>query len=167
MKLLALDPSSTRTGYALLAGPRELLDCGHVTPPSAMKCVVRRGLYMAEECRQLCIAHHPQHIIVEIPAPQAPKWAQSNRGQANYGVAVGLVLARTLDWVREHGPHSFDSVEWVQADVWTRRVKKAHRQLCVMSDFPAYSRNLDPGLDAADAIALGQYFFQRELTNAK
>ena len=149
MTTLTLDPSSTRTGYAIGTSRTHLIEAGILTPSKGNP--VERAYAMAKDAVALIRDHVPATVVIETPSPQAPHGKAGARGQATYGMAVGIILATVRSVHR--------NVELVRADVWKRRVPKKHLIDCIANDFPQYDRKADRGGDCADAIGLLQWWY--------
>lgn len=152
--LLSLDPSSTRTGFSVSTGRLSLIEAGMLNPADASNPPYVRAWTMADDAVELCREHGVNQIVIEGPAPQSPR--MGNRGQAAYGMAVGVIWARLR--LLEI------PLQVVAVDVWTAKVSKAHQAACVASDFPEYAamRKRDPGMDVADAIGLAVWWWQEQ-----
>lgn len=153
MTLLSLDPSSTRTGYAVMTGPRELIDAGLLTPKRQSDRAIDRARTMAHEVEGLIREHRPTSIVIETPHGKI----HGNRPGAASGAAIYGFAAGVIWWVCES--YSPSPVYTVDPNTWTNRVSKKHRAACVACDFPRYDKRRDPGMDVADAIALGVWWF--------
>lgn len=155
MILLALDPSLTCTGYAVGTSDRHLIESGRITPTctSGKVDATLRAWSMCKDIDDLIREHDIEQAVVETPAPQAPRGKHGSKGQAKYGVAVGVIACHVIESL------GIGKVTVVAADDWTGQVPKQRRALCVAADFPNYSTKRDPGLNVADAIALMQWWF--------
>jgi Holliday junction resolvasome RuvABC endonuclease subunit len=153
MILLALDPSSTCTGYAVLsrpgARPAVLVDAGRLTPAQPRAKAAERIASMVEQVADLIREHAPTHAVVELPSAHVHrgKRAGGGAGLAIYGMAVGAVWQAVLGRV--------GGVALVDANLWTGRVNKAVRARRIQDMGLGYRMDQDPGLDGADAIGLG------------
>lgn len=154
---MALDPSSTKTGYAvgIGIGARNLIEAGLFVPDSA-KLAHLRAKEMAMDAVGMAKEHSVSTIVIERPSPQAPAGKKGARGQATYGEAVGIVEAHC--WLLFPGLQ----VDSVRADVWKNRVNKKRLQQCIAHEFPKYDIANDPDGDVSDAIGLMQWWFQQQ-----
>lgn len=164
--ILALDPSSTRTGYAVLTTEGRLLEAGVAKPSRKRDTPWVRACAMAVDLESIAEQHDLTAVVVEQPAPQQGKgrdgqWERfSQRGQATYGFAAGVIADRLL---RTGAP-----VQVVRADEWSRGRAKERRAIEIEKRHPGYDRSQDPGRDAADAIGMGEWFIrQRRLEEEK
>lgn len=157
VSILALDPSSTCCGYCL-AEPRvgygmRCIEAGVIKPTPRKGTALERADRIASYVAALVAETPPAEIVIEIPAMRPPRHARgmATRGQANYGLAVGLILsaARAAAYPRP--------VHTVTADTWTRTAK-AKRLGAVMATVPTYDPATDPGMDMADAILLARWW---------
>lgn len=167
MKVLALDPSSTIIGYACMSDMKSIIEAGRIRAHSGDDwTIVQKVDTMLGELRQTLDTCRPEEIVIEIPAPQAPPMKHGNRGQANYGLAVGMVIAECRAWVHSlRGPDDlyYDvPLHFVRVDVWARGQKKAARAEWICRLFPQYrmARAKDAGMDIADAISLCMWWMQ-------
>ena len=164
IRLLAVDPSSTCTGYAVFGGslaaevPGELIDAGCVRAVAARrKTPFERVREMAADLREIVVEHEPAVAIVEIPSGKVHRRIAGNNpsGLSVYGFAAGWIAADL-----EHKMRSIDGcleqpLRVVDELTWTAGVSKGRRQTFVELQFPSYRAAGDAGADAADAIALG------------
>lgn len=149
--ILSIDPSSTRTGYAVLKGAR-LEEAGVLTGERTRDPALDRTIAIGVEVMKLVIDWNPTTVLIEMPG--SGPGTGSRRGASSsliaYGVACGYIYGRLWCVKREL---SFDLVP-VQVNAWTAGWAKKDRQAAVMAMFPAYRAEADRGLDCSDAIAL-------------
>ena len=144
--ILSLDPSSSVTGYCLGRDDGRVVEAGKLTAPTRAKDALARIRHMVCDVEAMATEHEPEAVLIETPAPQAPRL--SNKGQATYGMAVGAVIHAADSVVGERNVHTY------RADEWTRGISKKHRQRCVAHDVPGYNPRMDAGGDVADAVGL-------------
>lgn len=157
--ILAIDPSSTRSGWAVMAGVRDLTAYGAVIGDKKLDALPR-AVRMADSLVRIAQYRQPSRIVIEVPSARV-YGGRPGSGLTLYGQAVGVIYATLL-----HSLPQTDLIS-VKADVWTRQLKKQHRLLCVKSDFPAYARMRDAAGDIGDAIALGQWWFRERGLHAR
>jgi hypothetical protein len=170
--VLGLDPSSTRTGYAILQGIArlDLLDAGYLRPNKTRDPLLERVRAMRADLGRILFPDPAEGeagfeigaVCIEIPATQAPITTRS--GQANYGLAVGVLLADVWDWAE--GLVGARHVLAVKADDWTHARPKAQRQKVIGQLYPQVARYLetkDTGGDVADAIGLARHYLERSV----
>lgn len=152
LKLLAVDPSTTATGYAVFRGPRELLEAGVIR--ASQGAAQERIDEICDELDTLIGDHHPTHAVVETSAAHQHGRCGGGKlsGLARYGEAVGAVRATLRIRL------GADRVAW-SSPGWTHQTSKAARVWQVKAAFPDYCLDLDRGADAADAVALGLWWF--------
>lgn len=185
MRLLALDPSSSCTGYAVLEGllPADLVE-GGLLKPSASKRVVgcsveagnaalsswmsrgelgayRRVVETLEDVRGLVARVEPELVVVEVPSGKVGTGARrgAKGSLTTYGMAAGAVWSVC----RELLP-----TVPVTERVWTADAgSKAKRAALALSVYGRrYDAGQDPGGDTADAIGLGRWYWRRSLERA-
>ena len=173
MRVLALDPSSTAVGYAVLAGSRVLVDAGRLLPARARDEANARIRAMGADLRRLLAEHADvAAVVVEDTSGKVGRHRHGGGGAglAVYGKALGYLWA-VVEVATGRSP------ELVLENVWTRGVSKAQRQQIVTYEFPTYPADRDPGGDVADAIGLARWWLiegqhaagaaARTATNAK
>lgn len=177
-KLLAIDPGSQVTGYAVLSGlePDELLDAGLLKPgpdrpadPQTVPESIRPHLSAPElaayrrmdalvlELRALVCEQRPEQIVIEVPSGRIGTGARRGaRGSLTiYGAVAGMMYECCRRMVGETVP--------VTERQWTAgRGDKASRQRDVALFYRGrYPADQDPGGDAADAIGLGLWWLSQ------
>jgi hypothetical protein len=184
MRVLALDPSSSKTGYALMTSllPGGLEDAGLLVPSSSKRvatgaaeaCEADVAAWFAEgelaACRRmvetfedvwgLYHALKPDRVVVEVSSGKAG--TGSKRGAksslAVYGMAAGGVwsLCRALAPGR---------VVPVTERMWTRDAgsKRARAALAASVYAGRYQVADDKGFDVADAIGIGRWYLRRSM----
>ena len=154
--VLAIDPSSTRTGYALRS-PERLKDAGFLQPDPRAKAVERIHT-MCLDLVALLIDAEPTHAIIEWPSGHVGARHQGKgAGLATYGAAVGAMWWTLVNSLG-------GDVRIVTEDVWTQSIPKQERQAVIAARYPAYRDmvNQDRGGDVSDAIGLADYWFQQQ-----
>jgi Holliday junction resolvasome RuvABC endonuclease subunit len=162
MKVLALDPSSTRCGYALLAGlaADDLVEFGYLTPGAKRTTAIERIEDLVFEVRQLAADAKLTDIVIEISSGKVGRrHAGGGAGLAVYGMAAGAIWAALQCTVCPRV-----TVHTVIENVWTQGKAKSRRARVLAMLYPRYgaavSRGQDGGLDAADAIGIGRWFLE-------
>jgi len=159
--ILALDPSSTRTGIAVMGFDNELIDQFALVPKPDDTSDVR----ILIQCRDLRQAldqgvFKPEVIVIEGTSGKINK--KRNKGQgagmAIYGIAVGAIWMTCNWWAADN--KSDCPVEIVLENDWTRGVTKKQRAINMSLIYPQYKPYLDPGLDIGDAIGLGLWWLE-------
>lgn len=177
MKILALDPGSKVTGYALLKGlePGDLLGCGLLKGSAAVglamdnsDCVNawwlagkdcaawRRIQSIGKDLVELLKETRPEVCAIEIASGKIGTGA--NRGArgslTTYGMAVGYLARCAEQNVRTIPVNERD---------WTRHTgPKSSRTKIIALIYPAQKWNsCDPGGDARDAIGLGRWVLRQ------
>lgn len=151
--LMALEPSSTRTGAAAFGIDGTLLSCElwHKAGDYA-----DRVDEMCEWVASLIEAWNPEYVVLETPSLH--QHARENRpmvGLAIYGYAVGAVnqLLRSVESI---------TIDRVDPETWTRCVPKRRREADAWVH-PVYrewrEEHADTTRDVADAVTLGGWWF--------
>lgn len=161
--LLSLDPSSTAIGFALSRSAKQLIDAGVVRPDDGDAPYLLRVDDMLGQLEGVIYAAISQgctRAIVEMPGKhqsrgKGGKKRSSGASLMFYGAACGAVRQLCRQLFREG-----NRVESVGSDGWSRS-SKAERQLAVMAAFKEYKPASDKGMDCSDAIALGQWWWER------
>lgn len=165
MKILAWDPSLSRTGWALLeeSGPAiNLREFGEFAPKDGP---------LADRCRDLnrfaariIDATRPDMIAVELPMACGSGKQRNAATLPNYGMAVGVVLAACHDAERETGA----KVLTVAADVWGRSIPRGGKgegkdgrvqavRLVFGRDLMGTFKSLERASAVADAALMGRH----------
>lgn len=156
MILLSIDPSSTRTGYAVMADKMTLIEHGILTPAKTRHPPVLRVNAMIEELGDILKEYKPDKIIVESPsiAHGGIQARSGGAGAAIYGFAAGAIYQKCYEWSKE--------TEAIEVQKWTQRVPKLKRQQLICMAFTKYDPEKDRGGDIADAIGLGLWWFSQK-----
>lgn len=154
MTLLAVDPSLTVTGVAVLdPSTRGVVAAYRVRSDCPRLCEVARARSIAAQVVSLAVDHAAEIVVIESPARQMRGPKQAYQAQAFYGMACGSII--------EHCHMELACpVLTFRADRWTRGVSKDDRGAWVAQNVPNYDPKKDPGKDAADAIELGLWFLR-------
>jgi hypothetical protein len=158
MLLLALDPSSTRTGYALMSGveDRQLIEAG-IFRPTSSKDARTRIRQMAKDLSDILAQTAPDEIVIEVPGSRVARGRMgAGAGLTIYGTAVGYMLA-VLDQLAPGRVIEVDAWEW------TKGQQKAKRATRVGAMYRTYDAAKDAGGDCADAIGLGRWWLRHKV----
>jgi Holliday junction resolvasome RuvABC endonuclease subunit len=169
--LLALDPSSTCTGYAVWRAG-ELHAAGLLRPPAKLPAE-QRVWKMIQDLITISKENRPTHAVIEIPdahiARRCKQWGGA--GMALYGMAAGMLYVMTCTLLDCRNPNreylAESRVTPVRASEWTGGSRKRLRQRLVAAELPQYDAAADRGADAADAIALGRWWMRRAATQRR
>lgn len=151
MTLLSLDPSSSIVGYAVMRGAGHLVEAGRIKPSKTTLKSLARIREFGEEVRALIDEMKPDRVVIETPNPRA--YRTNGAGLTIYGMAVGFIVA-TVD-------ASGVPYDCVDACDWTKGVEKGKRTRLIALKYPQYRMDADSGMDAADAIGLGDWWYTR------
>lgn len=160
--ILALDPSSTTTGWALLDRSERLLQ-GGVIKPHKQQCEAQYRIgQMCVDLRQLLSELGPETILIEWPSGHVGRKRHhgGGAGLSVYGAACGALWQVCEAWVRSlpSDRQSVTEVELVLESDWTRSVPKPDRVAGIAGRFKEYEPGQDSGGDLADAIGLAVWF---------
>jgi hypothetical protein len=135
MRILALDPSLTCTGFATVyadgSESGRLIQAGTITP------ITPDGASAVERCRSircqvlaLC-RENPRVVVIETPfaTPRGgPKQRRSTLTLPNYGISVGYVCAAADQWREGRIVADIEAeVVTVPADEWSRGLPSTAR----------------------------------------
>ena len=162
--ILSLDPSSTRTGCAVMDFNGELIEMFFIKPKKADKAVDR----ILTQCNDILTGLDKRifgdltRIVIEGTTGKVNK--NRNKGQgagmAIYGMAVGAMWMTCCCWSLAN-PHGC-IVTLVAENDWTRGIPKKQRAINMSLIYPQYKPINDPGLDIGDAIGLGRWWLDEQ-----
>lgn len=158
--ILALDPSSTRTGYAVLNEQEKLLEAGILKPRKEKDPPRERIEAITGDLWRLLEETNPQAIILEWTSGKVGRRRHhgGGAGLAIYGVAIGAIWQMAEFWSRIDRGHPL--VELVPENEWTGGRPKGERAAAIGRLYPQYQADRDPGGDIADAIGLGRWWIR-------
>ena len=166
MTLLAIDPSSTCTGYALMSDSMTILDAGLFKPQPEAKATepaIMRVVAMTKDLRELLLDCWPDAVLVEMPHGHDKSGAKR---LANYGLAPGAMYWEVCSYVAARlkaDPKQEIEALAINAEDWTGGVPKFKRQQNICLAFPhRYDPETDKGGDIADAIGLAVWWFRQQ-----
>jgi len=156
--VLAVDPSSTCTGYAVFDGAT-LREAGRLRPRSEEGAMVRIATLCAD-LAELLAAVGPAVVVIETTSGKVAGRLrrQGVSGLAVYGMAVGALWREAVFWAQVKPERS---VALVAENVWTAGVPKGRRLALAARLYPQYQGERDKGGDAGDAIMLGRWWIER------
>jgi len=157
--ILALDPSSTRTGYALLDEQEKLLEAGFLSPRKRTDPPAERIAAMVEDLLGLLHTLEPAAVVIEWTTGKVGRRRHhgAGAGLAVYGAALGALWQAACFHARQAGGR----VELAVENEWTDGRPKAERAAAIARLYPQYQAERDPGGDMADAIGLGGWWIRR------
>ncbi len=159
MILLAIDPSSTLTGYAVMGDRMTIIDAGLLKPDKKTDPAIMRIIAMTNDLAKLIEEHRPDVILVERPHTHAAyKFKDKGTtptGLATYGMAAGAMFWACFLFTKE--THA------INAEDWTGGIPKFKRQQHICMAFQdRYDPETDKGCDIADAIGLACWWFSKQ-----
>lgn len=150
--ILALDPSSSRCGYALMQAPDVLAEAGLLLPGKTRDAAIQRIPAIAYDLASLIVEAKPATILIEVSMTCHGRAGKAGAATLHvYGMAVGYLWAIC----EQRAPGRVCTIE---ANTWTKGRPKDKRIDDVARLFPQYQRGRDPGGDMADAIGIGRYW---------
>ncbi len=160
MTVLAIDPSSTLTGYAVMPNGMTIIEAGLLGPKKTAHPAIMRIEAMVDGLADVIESTQPEHILIEIPSTKSAERIKHFKGAglAIYGFAAGAMWWQCFSMGRVGGV----PVTAIDAELWTNRVPKFKRQQNVCMAFPQYDPEKDKGGDIADAIGLACWWFSRQ-----
>ena len=157
IRSVGLDLAGTCTGYAVFEG-RDLVEPGRITAPTRWEAIWR-ARHIAEALPGLLAG--VDWVFLEVPSPK--RFQAERQGKraslAVYGMACGLLVAKTLD-ICASMP---DLRAWAVPAHWPsgHAKTKAQRARIAMHLFPGWDWTADRGADAIDATCLVLYCLDR------
>jgi hypothetical protein len=148
MSILAIDPSSTAIGWAVLKDGK--ITASGVERPEGKN---RRDKLLDIYLRCLDVIANGldcDYAAIEIPAVHTHGRIAKAQGQAIYGVAVGMVIACAF---HQHDNSFLKGIEFFEPS-WKNRQPKEVFAVKAKIYKPTYDRTKDKGADEADAICL-------------
>lgn len=171
MIVLGLDPSSTRTGYAVMSAADDLIDAGYFRPRRSRDKALYRIDAMVADLAEVLVHYRPDLVVIEIPSgrPGAGIKAGAKAQLAIYGMAVGEMRRFAIEYMCTRGDDlpplvsrfAAQRVLCVDERRWTGGRPKALRQQQVAMLFPGYAAVIskDSGCDAGDAVGVVLWFW--------
>ncbi len=161
-EVLALDPSSTKTGYCVWAGGRggKVQEAGVLRPGKVRDPAAVRIRAMGQELVALLTEMRPAVILIEVSmSSHGRAGAAGARTLHVYGMAVGYLWALCqVHEVMAAAGGATVRVELVDANDWTRGIQKRRRTAYVAGTVKGYDAARDGGGDAADAIGMARWW---------
>lgn len=160
--LLAIDPSSTRTGLAVMDYDGNLIEA-FAAEPKSTDSADKRIITQCGDVYDLLAATDLDCIVIEGTSGKINKKRHkgSGAGMSVYGMAVGAIWMTCYWWVFNDFYSSIDVIIIPEND-WTNGVEKKQRAANMAMVYPQYKPENDPGLDIGDAIGLGRWYVDRE-----
>lgn len=157
IKVMALDPSSTRTGYCFMRIDESIIEAGVLTPDKRNAPPAYRIETMCRDLAGLLERIEPDVIVIEWTGGKVGRRRHKGGGAglAVYGIAVGAL------WRTVVVKSPTKTVELIEANEWTRGVPKEKRITFIRRLFKEYDPSKDPGGDVADAIGLVAYYINK------
>ena len=164
MKILAIDPSSTKTGFALLDESENLLEAGTLRPNKTTDAAEYRIAAMCQDIENLLMISDPNIIVIEWTSGKVGKRRHkgSGAGLAVYGMAIGAIWRTAVIWAAKRVSKQ---VITIYENEWTAGKSKTRRSELIKTLYPAIDFSKDTGGDIADAIGLATWYIRRYKQN--
>lgn len=161
MIILAIDPSSSITGFALLDEAEKLLDAGTLRPNKRTDASEFRIAAMCDDLETILIATNPDIVVIEWTSGKVGRRRHKGHGAglAIYGLAIGAIWRTATAWAARRKP--VGQVVTVLENDWTAWKSKEERSKLIAREYPKIDFSKDTGGDIADAIGLGVWFARR------
>jgi len=155
-RVLGIDPSSTRTGYAVMTSPTNLVEAGALTGENRRDPALDRIDQMVSEVTGILSEQRITRVVIEVTTGHiGRRHGGGGAGLATYGMAVGAIRNACCERL------GASSVTSLYENRWTNGVPKRTRQRVIAAALPAYRIETDSGGDIADAIGLCVYWFKQ------
>lgn len=149
--ILTLDPSSSITGWAAFDPAGTPAAFGTIRPRAVG--AIHRIDEMARRAARLVEKHAPAWVLIE--------WAGfAQGGGARRGGGSGLTTLGQAQGAIRQALRPVAVVRTINQDVWTGVAPKDKRAELVRTLVPAYRDYADRGLDVADALGIGLWYFE-------
>lgn len=172
--LLAIDPSTTCTGWALFLLPSRIptlygsldRDQRLSGAPAGLDIAKRAvmGLPRVWADHEVRVDAEAFHVVIEVPGPAHIARLAKTRGGVGGALDVATTAGAFAGIVLSTWPES--GVSLVRADVWNPGGRGRTREDVadrVAAEVPGYAsiRDKDTGLDVAMAVSMGQWYVDR------
>jgi len=153
MKIIAIDPGSKVTGYAVITESGTLLGAGLIKPQKQTNPADIRIAVICTEIDTLITTEEPDVVVLEWTTGKVGKNRHKGGGSglAIYGIAIGAIWQTIRQIMNTRDIVLID-------ESWTRGKPKEKRLAELELTCPAYKRKDDKGGDMGDAILLAQYY---------
>jgi hypothetical protein len=150
--LLAIDPSMTACGWALLRDGA--IQNASVVCPDRTESLVIRATVLLNNLDLLLSDIDPDAVVIEIPSGHVGRKRHlgGGAGLTTYGFAVGWICHGLADLCERRRLFHITETEW------TRGRSKESRLVDLGLIWPPYRKLKDAGGDAGDAACLGLWF---------
>lgn len=158
-KILAIDPSSSMTGYAVLNEQERLLEAGLLKPNKQRDPPAERIAAMCGDLWTLLDHTEPAAVVIEWTSGHVgqKRHQGGGAGLSVYGIAIGAIWQTAVHWAASH-PKRKTRIELINENDWTGGKPKPERTGMIARLYPQYELASDPGGDVADAIGLGRWW---------
>lgn len=147
--ILAIDPSSSKTGFCLHTG-KAIVEAGVIKPNKSDLPAIVRSFQMSRDVADLVAEFKDrlECVIVELPPPTQGKARMNPSVQHQaFGMVMYVIQVAGV------------KVSTVHPATWTRNRSKEVWADSIRRRYPALANGSDQGFDAAAAIGIAEWFF--------
>ena len=162
--VLALDPGSIQSGWAVLDRGERLIEAGVLKPDKASAASFYRIEGMCNDLVQLLSEWEPGTIVIEWTSGKVGRRRHKGQGAglAVHGAATGALWQAVEGW-RWSLPAERQNetiILPIPENEWTNSVPKPDRLAGIATVFPQYDIRQDARGDIGDAIGLGLWYLR-------
>jgi len=165
--ILAIDPSSTRTGYCVMDFKEELLEAGLILPAKITLDAAQRIKCMCDDIDNILQITKPDYVVVEWTSGKvgSKRHKGNGAGLAIYGVSIGAIWITIEHWAAracegDDKPATAGKpvVILIDENDWTGGTPKRQRAETIRRLYPTFDFSKDTGGDITDSVGLGRYY---------
>jgi len=162
--VLALDPGSICSGWAVMDRGEQLIEAGVLTPDKAGLASKIRIARMCEDLLQLLAEWEPGIVVIEWASGKVIRSRHKGHGAglAIHGAATGALWQAAEAWRRSLPAErqSETQIILIAENLWTNGVPKRDRLAGIAAVFNQYKPENDKTGDIGDAIGLALWHIQ-------
>ncbi len=160
VRLLAVDPSSTITGYAVWHMATKYVEHRGTAKVSGSMSAIERIQAISKSLKGVAMARKITHAVIELPSGKVHariRETSKGAGLSVYGMAAGYIFKMLVDLLGDENVYFYLDNEWTgNGKCKTYGSKKQRQRLASLLDHDYHSAK-DSGMDISDAICLGHY----------
>lgn len=162
MNLLSIDPSSTRTGWAVFHG-EDLFDSGTIGPRASLTSW-ERIMAIANSVGDLLVHKNIEYVVMEV-GRKTHAGKPNVSGLQVYGMAMGAIGITVASFFHAVSP-SDKCYEFIDANQWVRGLSKPDRIRnlgIILKDYPRIKEICAAaGGDEGDAVDMGMWWLDEQ-----